>query len=141
MHDDQGYEMNEQVHASNDEYKMHNYSEPEQTSSHQRYIDFEPENKLLKLSSAALDFQFFDNDECEKETIADHASLSKVDVNFKVVGNEFADTSASSNCDALPQLFEEICMTMKPTTSGGNVGNGHSNRETNGGKSKYLLEK
>lgn len=118
MQDNQSYELAEQEHPSHDEYKLHNYNE--QTHSHQRYMDFEPENKLLKLSSAALDFQFFDNDECGKEAIADQTSLSKVDINFKVVGNEYADTSASSNCDLnpLPQLFEEICMTMKPTING-----------------------
>lgn len=117
-HMQDGYELTEQEHPSHDEYKLHSYNE--QTLPHQRYIDFEPENKLLKLSSAALDFQFFDNDECEKEAIVDETSLSKVDVNFKVVGHEYADTSASSNCDLnpLPQLFEEICMTMKPTISG-----------------------
>lgn len=130
------------MHSSNgDEHRMHNYCE--QTSPHQRYVDFEPENKLLKLSSAALDFQFFDNDDGEKEAIADQTSLSKVDVNFKVVGHEYADTSASSNCDLnpLPQLFEEICMTMKPTASGNVSGSEHMNRTADGSKPKYFSEK
>lgn len=103
MQDNRCYEMNEQEHSTNEDYKMHSFNE--QTETHTRYMDFEPENKLLKLSSAALDFQFFDNDECEKGTIADPTSLPKVDVNFKVVGSEYADTTATSNCDRLLELY------------------------------------
>lgn len=103
MQDNRFFDLNEQDHPANEDYKMQNFSE--QTESHTRYMDFEPENKLLKLSSAALDFQFFDNDECEKETTADPTSLPKVDVNFKVVGSEYADTSATSNCDRLLELY------------------------------------
>lgn len=128
--DNRNYVMHERDPSpDNNEYKMHIYQE--QRNSHQRYIDFEPENKLLKLSSAALDFQFFDNDECEKELISDHTSLSKVDVNFKVA-------SVSSNCDLNPppQLFDEK-MCMKSTTSGF----GHTNRHTDDAKSKYFSEK
>lgn len=73
----------------------------------------EPENKLLKLSSAALeaslkdDFHFLDDNS---------SALSKIDVNFKVVG-EFVDSSSGSNVDVqrLPQLFEGIdCLNLKP---------------------------
>lgn len=72
----------------------------------------EPENKLLKLSSAALeaslkdDFHFLDDNS---------SALSKIDVNFKVVG-EFVDSSSGSNVDQrLPQLFEGIdCLNLKP---------------------------
>lgn len=81
----------------------------------QNFIPFqpEPENKLLKLSSAALeaslkdDFHFLDENS---------SALSKVDVNFKVVG-EFVDSSSGSNVDVqrLPQLFEGIdCLNLKP---------------------------
>lgn len=72
----------------------------------------EPENKLLKLSSAALeaslkdDFHFLDDNS---------SALSKIDVNFKVVG-EFVDSSSGSNVDVqrLPQLFEGIdCLNLK----------------------------
>lgn len=80
----------------------------------QNFIAYEPEpeNKLLKLSSAALeaslkdDFHFLDDNS---------SALSKIDVNFKVVG-EFVDSSSGSNVDQrLPQLFEGIdCLNLKP---------------------------
>lgn len=139
MPDNHNYQVPEQEHPSNDKYKLHNYNDQTNHDHHQQYIDFEPENKLLKLSSAALDFQFFDNDECEKDTVTTHAQLSKVDVNFKVVGNEYVDTSTSSN--SLPQLFEEIgcIMTVKPTCNG--TIDSHANRNADddavASKSKY----
>lgn len=46
MQDQRIYEMNEQTYPSNGQQKMYNYSE--QTNSQQRYIEFEPENKLLR---------------------------------------------------------------------------------------------
>lgn len=82
------------------------------------------ENKLLKLSSAALEasirdeLTFLNSDENIMETGSrsqlntNHANASKVDVNLKVVADEFIDTSVG----ALPQLFEGIdCMSLKPT--------------------------
>lgn len=81
----------------------------------QDFIEYdpEPENKLLKLSSAAIeaslkdDYHFLDDNS---------SALSKIDVNFKVVG-EFVDSSSGSNVDVqrLPQLFEGIdCLNLKP---------------------------
>lgn len=98
-------------------------------------IEYEPENKLLKLSSAALEasirdeFSFLNEDDDITSRTNEHSdvgevnntSLSKVDINFKVVGDEFTDASANSNSElntlhTLPQLFEEIdCMSLKPT--------------------------
>ena len=93
-------------------------------SNHMHDVD---DNKLLKLSSAALeaslrdDFHFFDEKTEMPTSSIDHhhgqmhenvpdleASIAKVDVNFKVVGSN--DSSSGSNCDLnrLPQLFEEI---------------------------------
>ncbi|CAD7080069.1 unnamed protein product [Hermetia illucens] len=91
-----------------------------------------PENKLLKLSSAALelssieDRKFFDllnersQSSLQEQTSIpeghDHHNLnlddngnafSKVDVNFKVVESEFGESSSNGELNRLPQLFEE----------------------------------
>lgn len=121
-------QMNQQTH---DNYTMINYNDMQghQRNHHFSGSEYESENKLLKLSSAAWeasmrdDFAFFHSD-AASEKISDHSivggtiesssSLSKVGVNMRVVSDEFADTSTSSNCD-LPQLFEDIdCMALKP---------------------------
>lgn len=103
---------------------------------------YETENKLLKLSSAALeaslkdDFHFYDDKGATAASSTDihqqsqhhnhHSSLdelgdavlSKVDVNFKVVGTDYVDTTSSSgDLNRLPQLFDEIdYMTLKPVS-------------------------
>lgn len=102
---------------------------------------YETENKLLKLSSAALeaslkdDFHFYDDKGATTATTEMHhqpqhhnhhsslaelgdAVLSKVDVNFKVVGTDYVDTTSSSaDLNRLPQLFDEIdYMTLKPVS-------------------------
>lgn len=82
-----------------------------------------PENKLLKLSSAALelssieDRKFFDFlNEKSQSSLQERGNLSlddngngfsKVDVNFKVVESEFGETSSNGELNRLPQLFEE----------------------------------
>lgn len=83
------------------------------------------ENKLLKLSSAALEasirdeLSFLNADGDIVNATQQQPAMSagngnvcgKVDVNFRLVGDEFTDTSANT----LPQLFEEIdCMSLKP---------------------------
>lgn len=114
-----------------DSCKMVNYSEIHE-NTHQ-FLNLEPENKLLKLSSAALeasirdDFHFFDH-ENEDKTLStnrtslpigvDTSSTSREDHCFKDMSNDFADTS-SSNCDLnpLPQLFEGIdCINQSSET-------------------------
>lgn len=110
---------------------------------------FETENKLLKLSSAAMeaslkdDFQFYDDKEATTAAPTDihqpsqhhnhHSSLdelgndalSKEDVNFKVVGNDYVETSSTGD---LPQYFDEIdYMTLKSVS----VDNYHNNHHQN----------
>lgn len=107
--------------------KMVNYSEIHETTN--QFLNFEPENRLLKLSSAAAeasiqdDFNFFDHESEDKLLSTSRANLSiGVDTSstspdcFKDMSNDFADTS-NSNCDLnpLPQLFEGIdCINLKP---------------------------
>lgn len=113
---------------------------------------YETENKLLKLSSAALeaslkdDFHFYDDKGATTATTELHqqsqhhnhhsslvelgdAVLSKVDGNFKVVGTDYVDTTSSSgDLNRLPQLFDEIdYMTLKPVS----VENYHNNHQQN----------
>lgn len=114
---------------------------------------YETENKLLKLSSAALeaslkdDFHFYDDKGATTVTTDVHqqsqqhhnhhstldelgdAVLSKVDVNFKVVGTDYVDTTSSSgDLNRLPQLFDEIdYMTLKPVS----VDHYHNNHHQN----------
>lgn len=99
--------------------------------SRKAFNNIEPENKLLRLSSAALesigdDLSFLNsshdlNDEMANTTaaatlvISGSASLPKVDVNYKV-GDEFVDTNTHSHCELnpFPQLFEVIdCMSLR----------------------------
>lgn len=92
------------------------------------HIGYEPENKLLELSSAALeasmrdDYSFLSDSDVNTQIIH-HPDIngSTVGVNFKMVGDEFDDGQENSNCDLnnLPQLFEEIeCMTLKSSEHG-----------------------
>lgn len=110
------------IHDNNHRHNSHRFNN----------IEYEPENKLLKLSSAALEasirdeFSFLNEDDDISSRVNEHpqvseannSNLSKVGINFKVVGDEFTDASANSNSDlnTLPQLFEEIdCMSLKST--------------------------
>lgn len=143
--DDYQFSNKNQMHRiDGDSYEIINYNDMHGPAHHQR-TDYEPENKLLKLSSIAWeqsirdDFAFFHSDGdsavAEKisvqsivnETIENNSSLSKVDVNLRVVSEEFTDTSTSSNCDLnpFPQLFEDIdCMALKPFSSNENSSSG-----------------
>lgn len=111
------------------QHHQHNVQQP--------YMAYEPENKLLKLSSAALeaslndDFPFF-----EDKTVMHNgverldSGLSKVDVNFKVVGSEYVVDSMGNGgggsgvgvgtaveLNRLPRLFEDIdYMSVKSVT-------------------------
>lgn len=80
----------------------------------------EPENKLLRLSSAALeasirdDVSFLDthnvlNQKLTNNLTVGDSTLPKVDVNFKI-GDEYVDATSHTQCDlnAFPQLFEGI---------------------------------
>lgn len=98
--------------------------------NHNGFNHPEPENKLLRLSSAALeasirdDLSFLDaNDDLSGKmanssvggTMNNSSTLPKVDVNFKV-GDEFVDASTHPHCELnpLPQLFEGIdCMSLR----------------------------
>lgn len=109
---------------------------PMTESHHFTNIDFE-ENKLLKLSSAALEASIRDellflnadgdimhSTNNHSEMNGSDANQSRVGVNFKLVGDEFIDSSGN----ALPQLFEEIdCVAMKSTqfTTTTNSRDGH----------------
>lgn len=90
------------------------------TDHHTAQSNAEPENKLLRLSSAALeasirdDASFFDarndsNGKLENNLTDGDATLPKVDVNFKI-GDEYVDAASHSHCDlnSFPQLFEGI---------------------------------
>lgn len=114
-----------QMNQSNiDEYSIKFNDEMHEHESHSVHrfhqIDYEPENRLLELSSAALetfrdDYSFLSDSDAHTGTI-EHTNMneSRVDVNFKMVGDEF-DGQENSNCDlnSLP-LFEEIdCMSLK----------------------------
>lgn len=110
-----------QMSQSIDEYTI-KFNEMHDSHSVHRFhqIDYEPENRLLELSSAALetfrdDYSFLSDSDAHTGAI-EHSNMngSRVDVNFKMVGDEF-DGQESSNCDlnSLP-LFEEIdCMSLK----------------------------
>lgn len=64
------------------------------------HIEYEPENRLLELSSAALEASIRD----------DYSFLSDSDVNTDVIGQDIMDTRVDVNfkCDSntLPQLFD-----------------------------------
>lgn len=128
------YEMSYQSNnAENHTNNIGDYAIYNRHNSHRfNNIEYEPENKLLKLSSAALEasirdeFSFLNEDDDINSRVNEHpevgevnnTNLSKVDINFKVGGDEFTDASANPNSDlhTLPQLFEEIdCMSLKPT--------------------------
>lgn len=111
-----------QINQSIDEYAMQ-FTEMHESEPHRfHHIGYEPENRLLELSSAALetfrdDYSFLSDSDAHTGTM-EHTNMdgSRVDVNFKMVGDEF-DGQDNSNCDlhSLPQLFEEIdCMSLKP---------------------------
>lgn len=110
-----------QINPSIDEYAMR-FNEMQESEPHRfNQIDYEPENRLLELSSAALetfreDYSFLSASDAHAGTNS-NIDGSRVDVNFKMVGDEF-DGQEHSNCDLhnLPQLFEEIdCMSLKPS--------------------------
>lgn len=90
---------------------------PSISTQSQTFSEFDSENKLLKLSSAALeaslkdDFQFFDESAIRLNESNDSSALPKVDVNIKVVNTDFSEPSSQSSggdLQRLPQLFEDI---------------------------------
>lgn len=122
-----------QMNQSIDEYtmKFNDMHHNESDSVHRfHHIGYEPENRLLELSSAALetfrdDYSFLSDSDVHTEAI-EHSNMggSRVDVNFKMVGDEFGQESSNCDLNTLPQLFEEIdCMSLKPTQFSSNSSN------------------
>lgn len=100
-----------QLHQTIDDYSM-KFTEMQENETHSmhRYhnIEYEPENRLLELSSAALEASIRD----------DYSFLSDSDVNAMSSDMMEARVDVNFKCDsnALPCLFEEIdCMSLKPT--------------------------
>lgn len=98
-------------------------------SNHLNTIDY-GENKLLKLSSAALEASIRDelsflnaNDDMmnviqrQPTMTTTNGDLCGKVVNFKLVSDEFTETSAST----LPQLFEEIDCSLTTSTRSANL--------------------
>lgn len=92
-----------------DDYSI-KFGEMNETHSMHRFhnIGYEPENRLLELSSAALeasirdDFSFLSDSDVN--AMSTDMMEARVDVNFKCDSNTW------------PRLFEEIeCMSLKPT--------------------------
>ncbi|XP_055302719.1 uncharacterized protein LOC129568626 [Sitodiplosis mosellana] len=111
-----------QINQSIDDYTM-KFNEMHDNESHRfHHIGYEPENRLLELSSAALesfkdDYSFLSDSDVHTEAM-EHSNIggSRVDVNFKMVGDEFGQESSNCDLNSLPQLFEEIdCMSLKPS--------------------------
>lgn len=112
-HESQFQSAEVHLHQNMDEYAMRynemNENEP-QPLHRFHHIEYEPENRLLELSSAALEASIRD----------DYSFLSDSDVHTDVIGQDIMDTRVDVNfkCDSntLPQLFEEIdYMSLKPT--------------------------
>ncbi|XP_031623861.1 PR domain zinc finger protein 10-like [Contarinia nasturtii] len=106
------------INQSIDEYVIKFNEIHEQHSAHRfQQIGYEPENRLLELSSAALE-TFRDDYSFLSDSDIEHSNIdgSRVDVNFKMVGDEFGQENSNCDLNSLPQLFEEIdCMTLKPS--------------------------
>lgn len=115
-----------QMTQSIDDYamKFNDMHDNEPHSVHRfHHIEYEPENRLLELSSAALetfrdDYSFLSDSDVNTDAI-EHSNMggSRVDVNFvKMVSDEFGQESSNCDLNTLPQLFEEIdCMSLKHT--------------------------
>lgn len=109
-----------QINQSIDDYTIR-FNEMHDNETHRfHHIGYEPENRLLELSSAALetfrdDYSFLSDSDVHTESHSNIAD-SRVDVNFKMVGDEFGQESSNCDLNTLPQLFEEIeCMSLKPS--------------------------
>lgn len=89
-------------------------------TDHHTQCNAEPENKLLRLSSAALeasirdDVSFLETHDVLNEKLTNNltvgdSTLPKVDVNFKI-SEEYVDAASHTHCDlnSFPQLFEGI---------------------------------
>lgn len=100
-----------QIQQTIDDYSI-KFTEMHENETHSLHrfhnIGYEPENRLLELSSAALEASMRD----------DYSFLSDSDVNAMSSDMMEARVDVNFKCDSntLPQLFEEIdCMSLKPT--------------------------
>lgn len=84
-------------------YHYQSAAETHAQSANAYFREAEPENKLLKLSSAALGFQLF-----ERDSEIASGTFARDDCGYKM--DEYVEASTTSNCDLnpLPQLFEDI---------------------------------